>query len=471
MNRRWMTFALAAVGAMSVAHAQSANTPDLKQQLLHKTAENRALADKARDITMRLGTLASSGKLPTDDEAISIMRKMVEELASIQEQLKHQDEEIAALYKGTGIPMPKQEQPAKSSAPSIDSRLSALERVKFSGYEQFQYRNSEKPGSTESAFYDKRTRINMEVSPDKSMVGFKASFDLAGSSSTGGTTKNDTNGVLTKDAYVHYLGAVPGNTTKVEAWAGQFSLPLGYELGRSDADREMPERSLFNDALMKGQRGRGLSVATPIGGGLKVQAGIIDSLTTEDPEQLGFAPGGHGRLAGIASVTGTKAFGNKSGGKTTVEYGVSGLSGSRPAFANPNLVPANAAISPAVDRRYGYAHLNFLNLFGKGIDWRNEVAVATDRVPSATPNASANATHMSSVDTILGYRKGIHRIDLRYNQFNPNLNVYHKTQSEIEAAYNMFLGNYRITFAREQVTDESLANKYNITTVRLQFKY
>lgn len=476
---RWSRGAFLAVGLLACAGsalAQGADKADVKAKLEAKRAKNRALEEKARLITSSIGDLAKSGKLPTDDEGIALMRKMVEELAGIREELKHQDVEIDALYKATGISKPKEEVVARqggAKTPTMDERISSLERFRVTGYEQAQYRNSNQTGKEESAFYSKRSRINLEYRPDNAMVGFRASFDLSsspvvtGKSSDDPLSAKDGNVPLTKDAYVHWNGLLPGSALKLDAMVGQFPMNLGYELARSDADREFPERSIFNDTLFKGQRLRGVNFGLPFAGGVTLQGGLVDALSTEDPEQLGYPAGSHGRLAGTAALTKRQTIKNKTGGKSTFEVGLSGLAGKRPQFVGVS------ATSPEVDRKYGEAHAVLQNLFGKGVDFRGEAMVGKDRVPNANPSSALPATNMSGLSGILGFNfNSRNRLDLRWDQFNSNLNVSHKTINQRGLAYNLSYGAYRLTLGRDFVEDQNPAiGKYSVTTIRVQFKF
>src|ERR1041384_8090065 len=95
LRARWISVvSVCLVGFSCFALGQSTN-PDLSKdekrelakKLDEKVAESKALNAKAADVTKKLGELASSGKLPNSDEAIELMRRMVEDMAAIRKQL------------------------------------------------------------------------------------------------------------------------------------------------------------------------------------------------------------------------------------------------------------------------------------------------------------------------------------------------------------------------------------------------
>ncbi|MBS1716377.1 MAG: hypothetical protein JSS72_01440 [Armatimonadetes bacterium] len=444
---------------MSAGHIDPAH---LSTALAEKSATTKAMVDKVGSLETKVSALAAQ---PQSDDNSAVLRKILEELSSMKDQMGKQQKDIDALYKQLNLKHDADGGVKAGTAPdkTLGDRLAGLEKVKVSGFEQFQYRQSGSPGgiggSAQSAIYDKRTRINIESFPKPGNLGFKASFDLAAG--------KDTNASITKDAYVRYATRLEGGLN-AEVKAGQMPMPMGYDLQRGDTDRETPERALYNRSQFGGERGRGINLAVDFPSGYTVQVGAWDSLTSEDAEQAGNSVGASGRLVTTAGIKKNFDLGAHKNGKTMLELGLSGLSGARPSLT------AGGGTSPQIDRKFLYGHANFVNLFGKGVDWRNEAMVGKDRVPNAVGAAGNVATNMSGFQTTLGWRAtSQHRLDVHFEQFNPDLNNSGHTISAIGAAYNFFAKDgYTLQFTREQWTDQSKSpSRYFVTTLRVQFKF
>jgi hypothetical protein len=67
---------------------------------------------------------------------------------------------------------------------------------------------------------------------------------------------NSNDGVALKDAEASLIE--PWTPLRIKLTLGQFKLPFGYEIGQSDADREMPERAGVITGLFANDRDRGL---------------------------------------------------------------------------------------------------------------------------------------------------------------------------------------------------------------------
>ena len=89
--------------ALRKRYAGSAAEPRILATLGHryaseaKLAEAKALREKAGTITTKIGELASSGKLATNDETVATLKSLVQELTQINEQLKKMQEEIEEI--------------------------------------------------------------------------------------------------------------------------------------------------------------------------------------------------------------------------------------------------------------------------------------------------------------------------------------------------------------------------------------
>ncbi|MBI1756710.1 MAG: hypothetical protein HYR64_06340 [Fimbriimonas ginsengisoli] len=363
-----------------------------------------------------------------------LLQELAREVAALRDTVRRQQAEIDEL---------KHAKQSGGLSPEQAKRLDALERVKLSGFEQFQFRRSDQSGKEESAFYSKRTRIVIEAKLETNMA-MKASFDIAGG--------KDTNGSITKDAYLAYTGTGGGWA----ATAGQIALPLGYDLQRGDIDRELPERALYNRTLFAGERGRGVNLRA-MASGVTLQAGLWNALTSEDPEQLTFAPGGHGRLVGTGGIKLNKK---------DVEVGLSGLIGRRPSFAG------TAAVSPETDRKLAYGHAILKNVAGGRLHVLAEGLVGQDRVPSTAGSVSAVSKNMHGYQITIGGKVGQSgSLDFRNEQFTSDLNSANKTATAHGLSYQHALSpRAKLMLAREWWNDSSAASsKYTITTLRVTF--
>ncbi|HSI72639.1 MAG TPA: hypothetical protein VK934_05640, partial [Fimbriimonas sp.] len=113
MKRSLYCLGLLAV-SLSLAAAQSSQD---------KKAEANMLAKKAEAVTKKIGELASTGKLPTSDEGIELLRKLVDELSEIKDRLKALEGDMKTV-KGAQWPS----------------------KTTISGYLQFQYRDTNQVG-------------------------------------------------------------------------------------------------------------------------------------------------------------------------------------------------------------------------------------------------------------------------------------------------------------------------------------
>jgi len=454
--------------------------PTMQEVLDARAKEAKDLSVKATDLTIEIGKLAASGKLPQDDEAMKLMKSMVDALQQIKDRLKSIDEEIAAL-KG-------QVDGQKKAQDKMSGTLGDLAKHKDIGYLQFQYRDTDQRGGAPDSFRVRRSEIGFAhtIDPRTSM---KVTFDLATSDfgSTVNTTTDAT--VQLKDAYLTYLIDPTGQRGGTRLVGGQTRIPLGYELLRSSSEREFPENAMYNQLLFDGERGRGVNLIHNLDKNWTVQTGVWDALTYNDTEQRQFQGSQQSRLGMTAGVRYT--------GKN-FNVGVSGFKADRPALqVGYNGATTTKVFAPNIDRQFLYIDGSYFGLFTPGLFARAEAMFGKDRLP-LTPNSTSSGStdsgvsdpnsaklgqkDMAGYQLMFGYNLNYRNVLLvRYEQFDPNLNAANDFIRGYGAAYIYYINpNAKITLSHEVFIDDSrlavgtpaeAQRRYGVTTLRVQFKF
>lgn len=416
-----MRSVLFAAFTLLAASALGADQADQKEvQRLREAAEAK---------TKEIGKLAESGKLPTNDESLKLLQQMVTELSEIRERLKR-------LESGQLTP----------------SQLAAT-KILWGGYVQFQYQDTDRKGSsTFDAFRFRRVRIgfNDQVDP---RLNLRVSFDLAA-----GANQNTTQ---LRDAWAVYDFSGGGQLGRDRVWAGQMPITLGYEIERSSADREIPERSQYNQILFNTERSRGVRVRHEGKTG-RLEAAVLDALSINDPEQANLSSGPGNKLAVLVGARLNHAHGS---------VGVSALAGDRPAYTVGN------DTSPEVPRRFAYLDGEYKGLLTPKLTLRGELMTGRDRLP----NAAASATRVDH--PMAGYHlMGVYdlsakdRFAVRWEHFDPNTSDGGNALHGLGASYVRDLNRLaRLMFAHEVFVDQSRASqgqtRYEVTTLRLQVRF
>lgn len=405
-------------------------TPLALAQQAPKAVSVEELRKSAEAKTIEIGKLAASGKLPSNDESLQLLQKLVAELAEIRERLR--------ILEGAE---------AKDA-----SLLAQARRIRWGGYLQYQYQDTDRKGTSQfDAFRYRRVRLGFDADIAPRLTG-RVSFDLA-------TGTNQTQEQL-RDAFFTYDASGGSKLGRLKFIAGQMALPLGYELERSSADREITERSLYNQTLFQTERSRGIKVKEEgrIG---SIQIGVFNALTINDPEQANLAPGVGDRLAVIGA-----AHLNIPNGSV----GVSQYIGERAAYT------ANGATSPKLDRQFTYFDFEKRDLLLKGFTLRGELMLGKDRVPTATASAS-NVGHDMQAFHLMGvYRlSAADRIALRWEGWDTNLDRGNSALHGLGMAYIRDLTTaMRLTLGHEIFVDEQRQalgqTRYGATTIRLQVR-
>jgi hypothetical protein len=401
-------------------------------------AQNKEVGDlkaQAAKLTKQVGQITTTANLQDSDEAVKLLKQVVDELAGIRERLK--------VIEGAQAGETKQ-------IDKVTKDVDLLKNTKFNGYIQFQYSNTDKIGATQpNAFLIRRARLGVAQTIDPRAT-LKMSIDFAE-----GTGRMDTR---LKDAILDYnLTPDKGLASKISF--GQMPIPLGFDLERSDADREVPERATYNRSLFNGERSRGVVLRANLDKHIEAGLGAMNSLTVDDAEQSGLAPGQGSKIAAIGYIRATGR---------NYRLGVSGYTGQRPAFT------AAALTSPEVDRWFGYVDGEYrMNKFF----FRGEAMIGHDRVPSATAGPAKVGNNLSGFQAQAGYNANTHsQFNFRWEQFDPNVSTGGNAVNGYAFAYQYFLSPMaKLQLAHELFTDESRAGigqrRFFQTTLRMQFRF
>lgn len=443
--------------------------------IISKQGETKELVTKATELTISIGKLAASGKLPQDQEAMKLMKEMVETLQEIQDRLKKIDEEIEDI-KGWI-------EGQNENLPILGADVADLKRSRWGNYVQFQYRDTDQVGGQTDAFHFRRIRLGLTQTIDPK-TSLKVSFDIAQNA----TGLSNNSAVQLRDAMLIYDIEPSDVAVGLQAIAGQQAMPLGYELERSSSEREFPERAQYNRIMFDGERGRGINLKKGLGTNSLAHVGVWNALTFNDTETRDVTGSTANRLGVTA---GLRYYTNK------LDMGLSGFWSSRPP-RQAGYTGANTTrvFSEDIDNRhFYYADLSYVGLFLPGLFVRAEGMVGFDRVPLAinsTTTGSSNSgisdpddrrlsgKDMSGWQLMLGYNfDARNTLALRYEQFDPDMDRPDNLFSGYGASYIYYINpGARITLAHEIFEDKARTNvngvgdrRYGVTTVRLQFRF
>ena len=462
MMRRSLVLISALV--LSVAFGSAAEIPmprfafppqvDVGQRLSEKIAETKALESKATEITKSMGELAAAGKIPTSADAIELMRKMVEDMAAIRQKIDAVETEVAEIK--TWIASRKEAKTPDTAGQNPEW----LTKTRPFGFIQTQFRDTNQKGGANDAFSVRRMRVGLthQLDPHASL---KVSYDVA--------TGTNNQATLLKDAVVTYDVDPTKKQTDFQASMGQFSLPLGYDIPRSDVDREFPERALYNARLFNGERSQGINLRYGLGAGWSAQLGGWNALAVQDPEQASLSPGQGSRLA----MTGALRFRD-----ARLDAGISGFFGERPKFVSGS--GSSAVTHPAGDRQFVYIDAAYNGFLAPQAFIRGEAMWGKDRLPvTGAPTAPADRNDMTGYQLHVGYNLSKqHQATMKFEQFDPDTDTSGNALRGYGLAWNYFpFPNARITASHEIFEDPSRAGigvrqqRYHITTLRVQFKF
>lgn len=445
------------------------------QQMQERKKFLEALEKRATETTKAIGELAASGKLTTSDEALSLMREMVQQLQEIRDMMQKMQREVEGILGWI--------EGQNEALPIMAFDIENLKRGKWSNYVQFQFTDTQEgPNSmggsnrtNPDGFAMRRFRMGTTNKID-SKTSMKLSFDVSS-----GSTRTSAE---LKDAILQY-DVVPSDVeVGTNFKAGQVALPLGYELERSSSEREFPERALYNRTMFAGERGRGVYLTHGLGGGSWATLGLWNSLTVSDPQQLA--------MSSYRNPTGTAMAlsGSLRHATDTFEVGISGFVGERPGTPASTItswtdlngdkivdpgevknisVPATAK----ADRKYIYVDAAAVGVLDPKLTLRAEAMFGKDRVPTISSSipVSLAESNVKGYHLIASYNLDYRNtVALRYEFFDPG----YKADDDV-TGYGIVYIHYlnpgaKVVLAHETSKEQGFDRRNDVTTLRVQLK-
>ncbi len=393
-----------------------------------RQSDVRQLKRDAAQVSRQIGRLAATGNLPTDDEGIKQLRKLVDQLAEINERLK-------ALEGKT------------PSAPAAQ-----VTKITSSGYILSQYQKTDRLGAANSAFRFQDIRLNLDFQTDPRVNG-RISFDLAQT-----TAQNQ---AQLRDAWFNYV-----LSPKWTATFGQQVLPLGYQNVQSSFDRFFADRNRIDSALFPGERSRGVTTTTNLSKSTTMKLGLVDALTNNDPEQLAQSPGTADKLNGLVSIQHKR-------GDDTLRATV--LAGERGKYSS--VVGGVPTTSPQTMRQYLVVDWQRLHLFDPKLTLFFEGMAGRDRVGNDVAAATRVDHPLWAFDAVVTYDLTTqHQFVARVQEFDPNRDAAGDSYRSIGAGYIYRLSPMtKFHLLHEIFVDQSRAGvgqtRYSLTTLRFATKF
>lgn len=153
--------------------------------------------------------------------------------------------------------------------------LSALKKLKLSGYVQARYTAQQSLDETGTGGFNRfsvrRGRIKATYTGDLAQVVLQ--IDAVPT------------GVALRDAEATLF--IPGTRQNMSLTIGQMKWPFGFEGPLSSSDREFPERTAVVRAFLPGERDRGVRFSGKFLGLLRVSAGVFDGNGTSNTGFIG----------------------------------------------------------------------------------------------------------------------------------------------------------------------------------------
>jgi phosphate-selective porin len=361
---------------------------------------------------------------------------------------------------------------------TMQSDLDKLKKFKFSGYLQARYEINELSRKdtvtvatfgvqNRNRFYIRRGRLKLTY--DSSPLS-QAVIYLDG---------GEDRAVTLLEAYVTLKD--PWTVNHRHALnVGQMNVPFGYEIERSSSVRELPERSLAENVLFKGERDRGVTLTSQ----------WIPQLQTV----LGFMNG-----PGIKHVdfpNSTPRKGKDFVGRVRWSQGIFDVAGS--IYSGKNVIPLVDGVrdgSFTHDKtRYGADAQGYYMIPGLGGGslkaefYQGHEAnpdslkkLTSSRVLKPHKDAAHLATDFTGWYAMWVQNLGEQfQVAARYDVFDPNTDIEHDQTRRFGAAVNYFFdGNVRVTVAYDVPKTDKLNSKTkrwydpkdNMWTVQFQHKF
>lgn len=413
-----------------------------------KARELDALRDKASEVSKKIGSLATDGSLPTNDEGVRLLQQFLDELRQTNAALKKVQEDVNGILAWIDT--------QKTTVQSAKADIANLKRVAASNYVQFQWQTTDPDSNqTRNNGFQVRRFMFGQTNRIDDKTSMRLSFDVA--------TGTNRLAAELKDAILVYDVVPPSQPMATVVSAGQQPMPLGYELERSSSKREFPEFAIYNTTLFNGERDRGVMIRRGIGHGIFLHAGAWNGLTVNDPQQnaIGFRDIDNK----VAGTFGIRAVGDR------YEVGISTLQGRRSGFV-PVVNPAQ--VVPETQRSLVYLDASYSGLAIDALSVRGEVMFGKDRPPTGGIN---NPTYRRQTD-VLGWQTqlnyALNRADslhVRFQYFDPDTtgSVGDSQSSWGYAFTHWFNPGVKVTLSYETF-GETPSQRNNVVTIRTQFK-
>lgn len=397
------------------------------------------------------GSAAATGR--GNPERLIELEKRIEELQKQLEALQREMEEVRLYI----------EEQSQETIPVIQTNLAEALRVRPGNYIQFQWFDSQE-NRTNEGFQLRRFRISQTnvIDPRTQM---RLAFDVSTGSQRISAELRDAQIIWDIEPTVERVG--------IQLLAGQQPLPLGYELERSSAERELPERALYNRTMFAGERGRGVFLRYGLGNNAFAHFGIWNSLTFQDPQQT--SANTFGNLGStLAWHAGLRYY------TLTYEFGISGFFGKRPGFTFNDPANNNQPVQvPSVNREFIFVDATVLDVLVSGFTLRGELMLGKDRVPTTRTVGGVTVPRFTRSTNIVGYQiQGTYRLNyrnfltVRYDVFDPDTGRGGDSTRTWGIAYSYFINpGVRLTAAYENPDEEGTELRNALWTIRLQYRY
>ncbi len=439
-----------AVGASNDRSSDDAAAKKAKvaAEAKEKLVEMGILNAKAKDVATGVKTLVKDGKVGTDGDSVELMKALLQQMDDMKEQISKLQEDVTGLLGWV--------EGQNENLPIMQNDIATIKKSTPTTYIQFQYSDNQTNGNADG-FAMRRFRIGRKLTIDP-RTKVKLSFDVA----TGGQRL----AAELKDAILEYDIQPSDVTVGTELLFGQQPLPIGYEIERSSSDREFPERSLYNRTMFNGERDRGGQIKYGISDKAFIHAGIWNSMTIQDPQQV--AANSFANVGGIlAGTAGIRVY------DVHYDFGLAGFFGERPAFTGG---PAgNQKTTDKVNRQIIYADGSYVGVLFPQLTLRGEVMLGKDRVPT---NASDGTPRFLHETNVLGWHGNAiwnvnyrNQVALKFEYFDPDRNSRNDGTKGFGIAWIHYLNpGVKLTAAYEIFDEEGTESRNNVTTIRMQFK-
>ncbi|GEM_PF-1316758 len=272
----------------------------------------------------------------------------------------------------------------------------AIEKVQISGVLRVQWSDAE-GGQGRDGFETRFARVAANFRLDEQLTG-RISVEFAG----GERAQN----AELLDAY-----AVWRLNQHTVVLMGQQLMPLFYDLRMNLPANDALERVNVANAYFAGARGRGAYLDYQLGAGYRVQVGLWNSLTINDPQLTG--------RGGQASAMGSL---NLRGERPRYQFNLGGLLGRRPGFQTRD-AQNNPVNVPDTQRWLWYVENEFRDFPAPRLSLRLTYLHGRDRNPAggvSAPQFLTPSDYNATVVYALYTPRPNHQLVARWEDFDPD---------------------------------------------------